>query len=228
MSIGNLKSEGNKGNNFPWQLKVLEGLQCICNQSIPLGDIVEILETQVVLLTAINNNTNGIETLIGISNTRLTAIDNNTNGIEALIGISNSKLTSIDENTILIKTLIDISNSILTSIDVNIENIEVLIEEQVIVLLTQIDTSLNNIEDALTGTFTPGVILASTLTFPYTLVADTYKGYTIIVPPTETIQFQGGTLPAGVYNFSGEGNQKSTAAVLDLPSGTGVIILTSI
>lgn len=29
MSIGNLKDYGNKGNNFPWQLKVLEGLQRI-------------------------------------------------------------------------------------------------------------------------------------------------------------------------------------------------------
>ena len=26
MSIGNLKTEGNKGNNFPFQLKVLQGL----------------------------------------------------------------------------------------------------------------------------------------------------------------------------------------------------------
>lgn len=29
MSIGNLKDYGNKGNNFPWQLKVLEGIQKI-------------------------------------------------------------------------------------------------------------------------------------------------------------------------------------------------------
>lgn len=29
MSIGNLKSEGNKGNNFPWQLRMLRGLQAI-------------------------------------------------------------------------------------------------------------------------------------------------------------------------------------------------------
>lgn len=29
MSIGNLKDYGNKGNNFPWQLKMLEGLQGI-------------------------------------------------------------------------------------------------------------------------------------------------------------------------------------------------------
>lgn len=29
MSVGNLKDYGNKGNNFPWQLKVLEGIQKI-------------------------------------------------------------------------------------------------------------------------------------------------------------------------------------------------------
>lgn len=29
MSIGNLKTEGNKGNNFPWQYKMLLGLQGI-------------------------------------------------------------------------------------------------------------------------------------------------------------------------------------------------------
>lgn len=31
MSIGNLKTYGNKGNNFPFQLSVLEGLQKIFN-----------------------------------------------------------------------------------------------------------------------------------------------------------------------------------------------------
>jgi hypothetical protein len=33
MSIGNLKTEGNKGNNFPWQLRVLNGLQAIANNT---------------------------------------------------------------------------------------------------------------------------------------------------------------------------------------------------
>jgi hypothetical protein len=32
MSIGNLKDYGNKGNNFPYQFKVLQGLQCICDE----------------------------------------------------------------------------------------------------------------------------------------------------------------------------------------------------
>jgi hypothetical protein len=29
MSVGNLNTEGNKKNNFPWQLKMLKGLQAI-------------------------------------------------------------------------------------------------------------------------------------------------------------------------------------------------------
>lgn len=33
MSIGNLKTEGNKGNNFPFQLKVLQGLQSTMNNT---------------------------------------------------------------------------------------------------------------------------------------------------------------------------------------------------
>jgi hypothetical protein len=32
MSIGNLKNSGNQGNNFPWQLKMLEGLQAIYDE----------------------------------------------------------------------------------------------------------------------------------------------------------------------------------------------------
>jgi hypothetical protein len=39
MSIGNLKTDGNKGNNFPWQLKMLQGQQCACDalQSIVIN-----------------------------------------------------------------------------------------------------------------------------------------------------------------------------------------------
>jgi hypothetical protein len=47
MSIGNLKSEGNKSNNFPWQLKMLLGQQCACDQ-----------------LTQINANTDDVEFLL--------------------------------------------------------------------------------------------------------------------------------------------------------------------
>jgi len=47
MSIGNLKDSGNQGNNFPWQLKMLLGQQCACDE-----------------LAAINANTDQVENLL--------------------------------------------------------------------------------------------------------------------------------------------------------------------
>lgn len=47
MSIGNLKDSGNQGNNFPWQLKMLLGQQCACDE-----------------LKAINDNTDDVEFLL--------------------------------------------------------------------------------------------------------------------------------------------------------------------
>ena len=37
MSIGNLKDYGNKGNNFPWQLKMLIGQQCACDNLVDIN-----------------------------------------------------------------------------------------------------------------------------------------------------------------------------------------------
>lgn len=39
MSVGDLKDYGNKGNNFPWQLKMLKGLQGIINAIASLTNI---------------------------------------------------------------------------------------------------------------------------------------------------------------------------------------------
>jgi hypothetical protein len=39
MSVGNLKTDGQKGNNFPWQLKMLKGLQGIINAIISSTNI---------------------------------------------------------------------------------------------------------------------------------------------------------------------------------------------
>jgi hypothetical protein len=58
MSIGNVKTEGSKGNNFPWQLKMLMGQQCACdalNEIADNTDTVEPLLTQI--LTAIQQGT---------------------------------------------------------------------------------------------------------------------------------------------------------------------------
>jgi hypothetical protein len=58
MSIGNLKDYGNKGNNFPWQLKMLMGQQCACDalqEIVDNTDTVEPLLAQI--LAAIQNGT---------------------------------------------------------------------------------------------------------------------------------------------------------------------------
>lgn len=68
MSIGNLKDYGNKGNNFPWQLKMLQGLQCICDEvkeiNIDTDDLEQLLADLIAELAAgINVNvTNGTGT----------------------------------------------------------------------------------------------------------------------------------------------------------------------
>jgi hypothetical protein len=52
MSIGNLKDTGNQGNNFPWQLKMLQGQQCACdalNELIDNTDTVEPLLAQILV-----------------------------------------------------------------------------------------------------------------------------------------------------------------------------------
>ena len=58
MSIGDTKSYGNKDNNFPWQLKMLQGQQCACDylKEIDLNtDQIEPLLAQILI--AIQNGT---------------------------------------------------------------------------------------------------------------------------------------------------------------------------
>jgi hypothetical protein len=54
MSIGNTKDYGNKGNNFPYQLKSLQGLDCVCSQ----------MGLSLAELQAINANTDQVEGLL--------------------------------------------------------------------------------------------------------------------------------------------------------------------
>ena len=56
MSIGNLRDDGNQSKNFPWQLKMLLGQQCACDQ-----------------LTAIAGNTDDVEFLLSAILTTLQA-----------------------------------------------------------------------------------------------------------------------------------------------------------
>lgn len=62
MSIGDLITNGNKGNNFPWQLKMLQGMQCVCDQlkeiNIDTDDLEQLLADLILELQ------NGIDVTI--------------------------------------------------------------------------------------------------------------------------------------------------------------------
>jgi hypothetical protein len=64
MSIGNLKTDGNKGNNFPYQLKVLQGLQCTCDELKAIGVDTAAIEATLLdieaTLQAVETNTTGV------------------------------------------------------------------------------------------------------------------------------------------------------------------------
>lgn len=58
MSVGNLKSDGNKGNNFPWQLKMLIGQQCACDALNEIADNTDTVEPLLAqILAAIQQGT---------------------------------------------------------------------------------------------------------------------------------------------------------------------------
>lgn len=65
MSIGNLKTDGNKGNNFPYQLKVLQGLQCVCDQLKELNVDTAAIEATLLdielILQTVETNTTGVQ-----------------------------------------------------------------------------------------------------------------------------------------------------------------------
>ena len=79
MSIGNLKDYGNKGNNFPWQLKMLKGLQCTCDQLKELN-----IDT-----TAIEQTLLAIELIMADLATEATLeiVETNTTGVSRTPGI---------------------------------------------------------------------------------------------------------------------------------------------
>ena len=73
MSIGNVKTEGSKGNNFPWQLRMLNGLQAIINGNTTCCDKLTSLltpqkRTPYVEVTTADGSIQGIYS-ISIANT---------------------------------------------------------------------------------------------------------------------------------------------------------------
>lgn len=91
MSIGNLKTEGNKGNNFPFQLKVLQGLQCTCDELKAIGIDTAAIEA---ILTSIAADIANLAT-----EATLQVVEANTTGVARTPGIIRPNNTSGDVNT---------------------------------------------------------------------------------------------------------------------------------
>jgi len=82
MSIGDLKDYGNKGNNFPWQLKMLKGLQGIIN----------VILSNVAIKAGINNvvGINSMDLYIGATSKLLTlSIYNQDTTVSILVSTDN-------------------------------------------------------------------------------------------------------------------------------------------
>jgi len=62
MSVGDLKTDGLKGNNFPWQLKMLKGLQGIINAIIAIPPTPAL--SKIPVIDRINGVTLGINVQI--------------------------------------------------------------------------------------------------------------------------------------------------------------------
>ena len=91
MSIGNLKTEGNKGNNFPFQLKVLQGLQCTCDELKAIGIDTAAIEA---ILTSIAADIANLAT-----EATLQVVEANTTGVARIPGIIRPSNTSGNVNT---------------------------------------------------------------------------------------------------------------------------------
>ena len=66
MSIGNLQDYGNKGNNFPWQLKMLQGFTSMIN--VLLGNTVGATKITTILRPTTSGTITVGKTSVSISN----------------------------------------------------------------------------------------------------------------------------------------------------------------
>lgn len=78
-------------------------------------------------LSTLDGRVDGLETLIGTTNSSLTTIDGRVDGIETLIGTTNSTLTTIDGRVDGLEALIGTTNTTLTTIDGRVDGLEALI-----------------------------------------------------------------------------------------------------
>lgn len=239
MSIGNLKDYGNKGNNFPWQLKMLVGQQCACDALKNIADNTDTVEPLLAqILTAIQNGTD-YEAMLVVDNAGVTWLEvriwNGTTFNPPIYFLAGSNttgtpvapITYINPNTYLAQIVSYTSN--LVSINAGTPNAlgqttmvnsmpVVIASNQTAVPASQSGTwNLNNI----TGTVSLPTGAATEATL---LLVNNNLSSASRTPGIKTYVNAAGSTTAGIYSFS-IANVGSASGLVDgevLPAGVTV------
>lgn len=192
MSIGNLKTDGDKGNNFPWQLKMLLGQQCACDslkELIENTDTVEPLLQQI--LAAIQQGTDYEAALVVDANDVTWLEIRIWNGVSFdppvyfaagsnTPGTPVAPITYINPNTYLAQIVA--YTAALPTIDATLTNVDSILTN-LDATVTNIDTNVTNIDANVTNIDVTTTNIDSTLTNVDTNVT-TIEGY--LAPVTRT------------------------------------------
>jgi hypothetical protein len=100
MSIGNTKTQGNKGNNFPYQLRELQILGEISTSVAPLTDLIDLLtdivNNQTAMVSSIeeikNNSISKIDRISGAANYSRTLTYNSNNDVTTITHVGTTEL----------------------------------------------------------------------------------------------------------------------------------------
>ena len=117
MSVGNTKTQGNKGNNFPYQLRELQILGEISTSVAPLTDIVDlltdILNNQATMVSSIeeikNNSISKMDRISGAANYSRTLTYNANNDVTT---ITHTGTTELGVETILETLTYDVNGNV--------------------------------------------------------------------------------------------------------------------
>jgi hypothetical protein len=201
MSIGNVKSEGNKGINFPWQLKMLQGQQCACDYLKEIDINTDQLEPLLVqILAAVQQGTDYEAAIVVDANDNTWLEIRVWNGVsfDAPIyfeagnnttGTPVAPITYINPNTYLAQI---VSNTTGLATEGTLANID----SNISLLATE--STLTNIESNVFGILTNTSGLATETTL---LAVDT-KLTAAARTPNVLTDLGVGSTPTGVYSFS--------------------------
>jgi len=211
MSIGNLKDQGNKGTNFPWQLKMLMGQQCACDALTEIADNTDTVEPFLAQILAAIQSEQDYEAMLVVDANNITWLEiriynpdtgtfdppvyypagSNTSGIPL------APITYINPNTYLAQIVINTTG---------------LATEATLQAIETNTTSVARTPNFLRPTGSSGTITAGTFSMSFASVGTgnaTVGG--MILKPGETINFDAGalnnTLGAVAYNTTTIGSE---------------------